>query len=135
MTWSRTLKISPQKFDNLTSTYGQILSYARHGSDLENFIFNFLCVKFYYGHFEAYSRWITLKNKVFRPFLVILVHVIKNVLYATLTSPLGVELRSKKINGHHIIRQNLTENPKKITVLYLGNFNFWPNTVLRKNDS
>ena len=32
---SRTLQLSPQKFDKLTSTYGQILSYARQGPDLE----------------------------------------------------------------------------------------------------
>jgi len=31
MTWSRTLEVSPQNFDKLTSTYGQILSYARQG--------------------------------------------------------------------------------------------------------
>ena len=36
-----------------------------------------------------------------------------HLLYATLTPPLGVDMRSKKINGHHIVRQNLMENPKK----------------------
>jgi hypothetical protein len=41
MTWSRTLKITPQKFDKLTSTYGQILYYARQGPDLKNFYFKF----------------------------------------------------------------------------------------------
>jgi hypothetical protein len=40
-------------------------------------------------------------------FLVILVHEKKNVLYATLTPPLGVDMRSKKINGHHIKLSNL----------------------------
>ena len=65
----------------------------------------------------------------------ILVHVKKNVLYATLTPRLGVEMRSKKINRHHIVRQNLMENPKKITVLHLENFYFGPNTVFKKNDS
>ena len=64
----------------------------------------------------------------------ILVHEKKNVLYATLTPHLGVEMRSKKINGHHIIRQNLMGNPKKITVLHLENFYFGPNTALKKND-
>ena len=65
----------------------------------------------------------------------ILVHEKKNVLYATLTPPLGVDMRSKKINGHHIVRQNLMENPKKITVLHLENFYFGPNAALKKNDS
>jgi hypothetical protein len=46
MTWSRTLQLSPQKFDKLTSTYGQILSDARQGLELENYIFNSLCVIF-----------------------------------------------------------------------------------------
>jgi hypothetical protein len=63
---------------------------------------------------------------------VILVHEKKNVLYATLTPHLGVERRSKKINGHHIVRQNLMENPKKITVLHLEDFYFGPNTALKK---
>jgi hypothetical protein len=66
---------------------------------------------------------------------VILVHEKKNVLYATLTPPLGVDMRSKKINGHHIFRQNLMENPKKITVLRPENFYFGPNAALKKNDS
>jgi hypothetical protein len=52
MTWSGTLQLSPQKFDKLTSTYGQILSYARHGPDLENFILNFLYAVFYCDHFK-----------------------------------------------------------------------------------
>ncbi len=65
----------------------------------------------------------------------ILVHEKNNVLYASLTPRLGVEKRSKKINGHHIIRQNLMENPKKITVLRLENFYFGPNAALKKNDS
>jgi hypothetical protein len=52
MTLSRTLQLSPQKFDKLTSTYGHILSYARHGPDLENFIINFLYAEFYFGHFK-----------------------------------------------------------------------------------
>ncbi len=47
---------------------------------------------------------------------------------------LEVEMRSKKINGHHIIRLNLMENPKKITALCLENFYLWPNAVLKKND-
>jgi len=64
-----------------------------------------------------------------------LVRVKKNFFYETLTSLLGVEKRSKKINGHHIIRQNSMVNPKKITVLCLENFYIWPNTVLIKNDS
>ena len=85
--------------------------------------------------FSAYSRWITLKNKVFRSFYVILVHVIKNVLYTTLTPTLKVQMGSIKINEHHITRQNLMENPKKITVLCLENFYFWPNSILKKNDS
>ena len=65
----------------------------------------------------------------------ILVHEKKNVLYSTLTPLLGVEMRSKKINGHHIVRQNLMENPKKITVLHPEDFYFGPNTALKKNDS
>jgi hypothetical protein len=52
MTWPRTLQLSPQKFDKLTSTYGQILSDARQGLELENYIFNSLCVIFNYGHFK-----------------------------------------------------------------------------------
>ncbi len=42
MTWSRTLQLAPQKFDKLTSTYGQKLSYARQGPNIENFIYYFL---------------------------------------------------------------------------------------------
>ena len=30
----------------------------------------------------------------------------KNVLYATFNPSIGVEMRSKKINRHHIIRKN-----------------------------
>jgi hypothetical protein len=56
----------------------------------------------------------------------------KKVLYATLTPLLGVDMRSKKINGHHIVRQNLMKNPKKITVLCLENFYFGPNAALKK---
>jgi hypothetical protein len=52
MTWSRTLQLSPKKFDKLTSTYGQILSDARQGLELDNYIFNSLCVIFDYGHFK-----------------------------------------------------------------------------------
>ena len=52
MIWSRTLQLAPQKFDKLTSTYGQILSYARHGTDLENFIYYFSCEEFYCDHFK-----------------------------------------------------------------------------------
>ena len=52
MTLSRTLEVSPQKFDKLASTYGQVLPYARQGPDLENFIFNFLYAEFYCGHFK-----------------------------------------------------------------------------------
>ncbi len=44
------------------------------------------------------------------------------------------DMGSKKINGHHIARQNLMENPK-IIVLRLDNFYFAPNTDLKKNDS
>jgi hypothetical protein len=53
MKWSRTLQLSPQKFGKLTATYGQILSYARQGPDLENSFFNFVCVEFYCGHFKS----------------------------------------------------------------------------------
>ena len=42
----------------------------------------------------------------------------RNVLYATLTPRLGVEMRSKKTNGHHIIRQNLMENQKKFVFYF-----------------
>jgi hypothetical protein len=52
MTWSGTLEVAPQKFDKLTSTYGQILSYARQGPDLENFIYYLSFVKFYCDHFK-----------------------------------------------------------------------------------
>jgi hypothetical protein len=52
MTWSRTLEVAPIKFDKLTCTYGQILSYARQGPDLENFIYYFLYADFYCGHFK-----------------------------------------------------------------------------------
>ena len=52
MTWSRTLHLSPQKFDKLTSTYGQKLSYARQDPNIKNFIYYFLCLEFYCGHFE-----------------------------------------------------------------------------------
>ena len=37
MIWSGTLQLAPKKFDKLTITYGQILSYAKHGAGLENF--------------------------------------------------------------------------------------------------
>ena len=62
-------------------------------------------------------------------------HVKINGLYETLIPLLGVEMRSKKINGHHIIRQNLMGNPKKTTVLHLEDFYFGPNAALKKNDS
>jgi hypothetical protein len=38
----------------------------------------------------------------------------------------------QKINGHHMVRQNLMGNPKKITVLHLEDFNFGPNAALKK---
>jgi hypothetical protein len=52
MTWSRTLQLAPQKFDKLTSTYGQILSYARQGPDIKNFIYYFLLAELYCDHFK-----------------------------------------------------------------------------------
>jgi hypothetical protein len=36
---ARTLEVAPQKFDKMTSSYGQILYYARQGPDIENFIY------------------------------------------------------------------------------------------------
>jgi hypothetical protein len=70
-----------------------------------------------------------INNKVFRSFLVILVHVKKRLMYnETLTTLLEGEMRSKKINGHQIVRQNLMENPKKITVSHLEDFYFEPNS-------
>ncbi len=53
MTWSNTLELAPQKFDKLTTKYGQILSYARQGPDLEFFL-NFLCVGYYCHHFTVF---------------------------------------------------------------------------------
>ena len=61
----------------------------------------------------------------------ILVHEKKKVLYETLTPLLWVDMRSKKINGHHIVRQNLMENPKIITVFTQMSF-IWANTVFKK---
>jgi hypothetical protein len=52
MTLSRTLEVAPQKFDKLTCTYGQILSYVRQGPDLENFILNFLYAELYCDNFK-----------------------------------------------------------------------------------
>ena len=52
-----------------------------------------------------------------------------------MTPHLGVDMRSKKINRHHIVRQNFMENPKKITVFHLENFHFWPKWFFFKNDS
>ena len=52
MTLSRTLQLAPQKFDKLTRTYGQKLTYARQGPNFKNFIYYFLYVEFYCGHFE-----------------------------------------------------------------------------------
>jgi hypothetical protein len=52
MTWSRTLEVATQRFDKLTGTCGHILSYARQGPDIKNFIYYFLCVEFCWGHFE-----------------------------------------------------------------------------------
>ena len=52
MTWSRTLQLAPKKFDKLTSTCGQKLSYARQGPNIENFIYYFLYAEFYCGHFK-----------------------------------------------------------------------------------
>jgi hypothetical protein len=52
MTLSRTLQLSPQKFDKLTSTYGQILSYTRQGPDIKKIFYYFLCVIINYGHFK-----------------------------------------------------------------------------------
>jgi hypothetical protein len=54
MTWARTLELAPQKFDKLTSTYGQILSYARQGPELEIFCIYVLCVEFYCDHFKHF---------------------------------------------------------------------------------
>ena len=52
MSWSRTLQLAPKKFDKLTSTCGQKLSYARQGPNIENFIYYFLYAEFYCGHFK-----------------------------------------------------------------------------------
>jgi hypothetical protein len=52
MTLSRTLQLSRQKFDNLTSTYGQILSYTRQGPGIKKIFYYFLCVIINYGHFK-----------------------------------------------------------------------------------
>ena len=52
MTWSRTLQLAPHKFDKLTRTCGHILSYARQGPYIKNFIYYFLCLEFNCGHFE-----------------------------------------------------------------------------------
>ena len=52
MTWSRTLEVAPQKFDKLTSTYGQIFSYAKQGRYPEKCIYYGFCVEFCCGHFE-----------------------------------------------------------------------------------
>jgi hypothetical protein len=52
MTLSRTLQLSPQKFDKLTSTYGHIFSYTRQGPDIKKIFYNFLCVIINYGHFK-----------------------------------------------------------------------------------
>ncbi len=48
MTWSRTLELSPQKFEKLISKYVQILSYARQGPNKEIFFLlkNFIAVIF-----------------------------------------------------------------------------------------
>jgi ribosomal protein S14 len=61
------------------------------------FYFKFLICRILFGHYKPIPDG---------SFLVILVHVKKNSLYATLTPPLGVEIMSNKINGHHIMRQN-----------------------------
>jgi hypothetical protein len=50
MAWSRTLEVAPQKFDKLTSTYGQILSYARQGPDLDIF-FQFFVLRIIWRSF------------------------------------------------------------------------------------
>ena len=52
MTWSRTLEVAPQKFDKLTSTYGQIFSHGKQGRYPEKCIYYSFCVEFYCGHFE-----------------------------------------------------------------------------------
>jgi hypothetical protein len=61
MTWSNTLELALQKFNKLTTKYGQILSYARQGPDLE-FLFNFLCLELYCHHLQ---RLIVLHEKNF----------------------------------------------------------------------
>jgi hypothetical protein len=77
MTWSKTLQLSPQKFDKLTSTYGQILSYARQGPDIKKYFYYFLGILFYCDHFKPVPDKYLIKNKVYRSFLVILLHVKK----------------------------------------------------------
>ena len=52
MTWSLTLEVASENFYKLTSTYGQILSYAKQGPYPEKFIYYILCAEFYCGHFE-----------------------------------------------------------------------------------
>jgi hypothetical protein len=52
MTLSRTLKLAPEKFGKLASTYDQNLSYTRQEPSIKYFIYYFLCLKFYCGHFE-----------------------------------------------------------------------------------
>jgi hypothetical protein len=52
MTRSRNLLLSPQKFDKLTSTYGQLLSYAKQGPDIKIFLYYFLCVIINCDNFE-----------------------------------------------------------------------------------
>ena len=46
----------------------------------------------------------------------------------------SIAYQSFKAELDRIIRQNWMENPKKITVLPLENFYFWPNAVLKKTN-
>jgi len=56
----------------MPSTYGQKLSYAKQASVFKHFIYYFLCLEFYCGHFEPIPDELsTPKNKVFRLFSVI----------------------------------------------------------------
>jgi hypothetical protein len=54
MIWSNTLELALQKFDKLTTKYGQILSYARQGPDLRLFFKFFMFRILFCHHFTAF---------------------------------------------------------------------------------
>ena len=101
---------------------------VRKGPDTQKLFLFFFSVEFCCGHFKPIRDEQLSKVKILgqfgwnRP----------NRQRSTLTPLLRVDMRSKKINRHHIVWQNFMENPKIITVFNLENLHFGPKWFLKK---